>query len=153
MIIVDLQHPRRSASRSYRKAFGTLSQARPGAGSHTTPIPLAGQDKWRCRYAYGYGLDGSEIPIYLVLPERSSIGSFVLLECVANDSIDLRGAPSIEPIGVAHFYDEGFGLQLEKQRKPTRDLRETASISFCLDSKAISADLTVAEDEEAFKLV
>ena len=43
LIMVDLLHPRRSASRAFRYAFDTMCRARPRLGSNTTPIPLEGR--------------------------------------------------------------------------------------------------------------
>ena len=89
--------------------------------SNTAPIPLEGGAEWRCRYAFGYSLDGSEIPTYFLLPERTEYGSFYLLDCATVESFDLRATRSIETIGVEHFY-ESFGLQLDREKK--RSMRE-----------------------------
>ena len=72
LIVVDLYRPRRSMSRSFQCAFNKMACGR--ASGNTTPIPLVGRSAWRCRYAYGYGLDSSEISYYLLLPERTEEG-------------------------------------------------------------------------------
>ena len=90
LIIVDLLHPRRSASRAFRYEHREMCRARPRHGSNTTPMSLVEGEEWRCRYAYGYGLDGSEIPVYLVMPNRTEFGSFYLLDCATGEYFDLR---------------------------------------------------------------
>ena len=36
-----------------------------------TPIPLCNQEEWRCRYVFGYSLDDSDKPVFLIWPERT----------------------------------------------------------------------------------
>ena len=130
LIIVDLLHPRRSALRAFRYEHREMCRARPRKGSNTTPMVLVEGEEWRCRYAYGYALDGSEIPVYLVMPYRTEFGSFYLLDCATGQYFDLRDTLSIEPIGIEHFY-KSFGLQLDRDNK--RDLIGASTIAFGLD--------------------
>ena len=143
LIIVDLLHPRRSASRAFRYEYREMCRARPRHGSNTTPMSLVEGEEWRCRYAYGYGLDGSEIPVYLVMPDRTEFGSFYLLDCATAEYVDLRATLSIEPIGIEHFY-ESFGLQLDRENK--RDLIGAASTAFGLEMQDIAEDLSIPDE-------
>ena len=143
LIIVDLLHPRRSASRAFRYEYREMCRARPRHGSNTTPMSLVEGAEWRCRYAYGYGLDGAEIPFYLVMPDRTEFGSFYLLDCATGEYFDLRATLSIEPIGIEHFY-ESFGLQLDRENK--RDLIGAASKAFGLDMQDIAEDLSIPDE-------
>ena len=143
LIIVDLHHPRRSATRAYQHQYQQMCRARPRPGSNTTPMPLEGGAEWRCRYAYGYSLDGADIPVYFVMPDRTAFGSFYLLDCTSNEPFDLRDTPSIEPIGIDHFY-ESFGLQLEREHK--RNLISAASTSFGLELQHIAEDLSIPDE-------
>ena len=58
----------------------------------------------RCRrFAYGYALDGSECPCYLVWPQRDG-QSYILLDTSTADTLVLD--PSFfRPLGMQHFYD------------------------------------------------
>ena len=63
----------------------------------------------RCRrFAYGYALDGSECPSYLVWPQREG-HSYVLLDTFTNDTLPLN-QEFFRPLGMEHFYDS-FALE------------------------------------------
>ena len=63
----------------------------------------------RCRrFAYGYALDGSECPSYLVWPQREG-HSYALLDTFANDTLPLN-QEFFRPLGMEHFYDS-FALE------------------------------------------
>ena len=58
----------------------------------------------RCRrFAYGYALDGSEFPCYLVWPQRDG-QSYVLLDTATADTLVLDQS-FLRPLGMQHFYD------------------------------------------------
>ena len=58
----------------------------------------------RCRrFAYGYALDGSEFPCYLVWPQRDG-RSYVLLDTATTDTLVLDQS-FFRPLGMQHFYD------------------------------------------------
>ena len=56
------------------------------------------------RFAYGYALDGSEFPCYLVWPQRDE-RSYVLLDTATSDTLVLDEKSSFRPLGMQHFYD------------------------------------------------
>ena len=59
----------------------------------------------RCRrFAYGYALDSSEFPCYLVWPQREE-RSYVLLDTATSDTLILDERSSFRPLGMQHFYD------------------------------------------------
>ena len=63
----------------------------------------------RCRrFAYGYALDGSECPSYLVWPQRDG-HSYVLLDTSTDDTLRLN-QEFFRPLGMEHFYDS-FALE------------------------------------------
>ena len=65
----------------------------------------------RCRrFAYGYALDGSECPSYLVSPQRDG-HSYVLLDTSGNDTLPLN-QEFFRPFGMEHFYDS-FALEFQ----------------------------------------
>ena len=45
-----------------------------------TPIPLWNNEEWRCRYVFGYSLDDSDKPVFLVWPERTENNGFWILD-------------------------------------------------------------------------
>ena len=58
----------------------------------------------RCRrFAYGYALDGSECPSYLVWPQRDG-QSYILLDTSTTDTLVLD-QNFFRPLGMQHFYD------------------------------------------------
>ena len=58
----------------------------------------------RCRrFAYGYALDGSECPCYLVWPQREG-QSYFLLDTSTADTLVLDQS-FFRPLGMQHFYD------------------------------------------------
>ena len=58
----------------------------------------------RCRrFAYGYALDGSECPSYLVWPQRDG-QSYTLLDTSTTDTLVLD-QNFFRPLGMQHFYD------------------------------------------------
>ena len=58
----------------------------------------------RCRrFAYGYALDGSECPSYLVWPQRDG-QSYTLLDTSTTDTLALD-QNFFRPLGMQHFYD------------------------------------------------
>ena len=58
----------------------------------------------RCRrFAYGYALDGSECPSYLVWPQRDG-QSYTLLDTSTTDTLALNH-DFFRPLGMQHFYD------------------------------------------------
>ena len=113
------------------QAWSLLILARTNYDSNTTPIPLRDGEWWRCRYAFGYGLDGSEVPVYFLLPERTDHGSFYLLDCVTSDYFDLRATKSIQTIGLEHFF-ESFGLQLDRRDPKTPAVLLRLLMTVCL---------------------
>ena len=59
----------------------------------------------RCRrFAYGYALDGSEFPCYLVWTQRDE-QSYVLLDTATADTLVLDDESFFRPLGMQHFYD------------------------------------------------
>ena len=67
--------------------------------------PAGPKPPLRCRrFAYGYALDGSEFPCYLVWPQREE-RSYALLDIATSDTLILDETSSFRPLGMQHFYD------------------------------------------------
>ena len=58
----------------------------------------------RRRFAYGYALDSSEFPCYLVWPQREE-RLYVPLDTATSDTLLLDEQSSFRPLGMQHFYD------------------------------------------------
>ena len=100
LIIVDLQHPKRVASQAEKDIYQQMLVSRDGWTTNTRPIPLKAGENWRCRYAFGYGLDDSDLPCFLLWPERTNFNCFGVLDCSSGTFYDLRATPSIENLGL-----------------------------------------------------
>ena len=92
----------------------------------------------RCRrFAYGYALDGSECPSYLVWPQREG-HSYVLLDTSTNDTLPLN-QDFFRPLGMEHFYDS---FALESQI----NVRREALRLFGLREDELLPDLHITRD-------
>ena len=138
LIIVDLQHPKR-ASVAEQRTHRRMMDFRQGNVLNTTPFPLEAGEDWRCRYGYGYGLDDSDLPCFLLWPERTELGNFRVVDCETCGFHTLGEAASIATLGLEHFY-AAFGL------KGSRDLRPAASRASQLDLESITEDCCVRMD-------
>ena len=92
----------------------------------------------RCRrFAYGYALDGSECPSYLVWPQRDG-HSYVLLDTSTNDTLRLN-QDFFRPLGMEHFYDS-FALEAQIS------VRREAMRLFGLREDELMPDLHITRD-------
>ena len=129
------QYQKINVSANYEECFNTL------------PVPIADAEcPLRCRYVYGYGVDGSDRPSYLLWPRRGSDGHFWLMEPKTGDFFDPAKATFIASLGMEHFFD-AFALEHK------RDIRVDAAIAMELDSEDILPNLVVKQDvAQQFKL-
>ena len=86
---------------------------------------------------YGYSLDGSDFPCYLLWPIRTQTGSFCLLESQTRRYVDIEHAGFLHPLGLRHFYD-GFSLRAEVS------IRSSALVAFQLQEEEVSPDLVLS---------
>ena len=87
---------------------------------------------------YGYSLDGSDFPCYLVWPWRTDSNSFFLLESQSRRYVALDQAGFLHPLGLRHFYD-GFSL------RAGISIRSAALAAFDLHEDELSNDLIVSQ--------
>ena len=102
-----------------------------------TPIPLWNNEEWRCRYVFGYSLDDSDKPVFLVWPERTENNGLWLLDVDRDHYLNLCQVPSIRNLGLEHFY-AAFGLGC------SRNLRTSSARAFGIKEDDISEDCSVA---------
>ena len=126
-----------------RSLTDQLRRLQPGPhADNTTPMmsmrsktPLYGR-----RFVYGYSLDGSDFPCYLVWPWRTDSNSFFLLESQSRRCVALDQAGFLHPLGLRHFYD-GFRLRAEISiRSAALDLHEDELSSDLIVSQAAVVD-------------
>ena len=101
-----------------------------------TPIPLWNHEEWRCRYVFGYSLDDSDKPVFLIWPERTGNHGFWLLDVDRDQYHNLCQVPSIRNLGLEHFY-AAFGLGC------SRNLRTSSARAFGISEDNISEDCSV----------
>ena len=99
----------------------------------SSKTPLHGR-----RFVYGYSLDGSDFPCYLIWPWRTASNSFFLLESQSRRYVALDQAGFLHPLGIRHFYD-GFSL------RAGMSIRPAALAAFDLHEDELSTDLIVSQ--------
>ena len=120
LIVVDLWRPWKYNTARAKAITDQLWYISHCADTHrVSPFrPDGPEPPLRCRrFAYGYALDGSECPSYLVWPQREG-HSYVLLDTFTNDTLPLN-QDFFRPLGMEHFYDS---FALESQISVRREL-------------------------------
>ena len=104
--VVDLWRPWKYNTARAREITDQLWRISHGNDTHrVSPFrPDGPEPPLRCRrFAYGYALDGSEYPSYLVWPQRDG-QSYTLLDTSTTDTLPLNHN-FFRPLGMEHFYD------------------------------------------------
>ena len=135
LVIVDLWRPWKIHKTQVRSLTDQLRRLQPGPHSdYTTPLaPIGGKTPLHGRrFVYGYSLDGSDFPCYLVWPWRTEDNNFFLLESQTHRYVALDKAGFLHPLGLRHFYD-GFSLRAEI------NIRSAALVAFDLQEDELSS--------------
>ena len=113
LVIVDLWRPWKINQAQVRSLTGALRRLQYSADCTTPLSPKPGKTPLHGRrFVYGYSLDGSDFPCYLLWPIRTVTGSFCLLESQTQRYVDIEHAGFLHPLSLRHFYD-GFSLRAE----------------------------------------
>ena len=88
---------------------------------------------------FGYSLDDSDKPVFLIWPERTESNGFWLLDVETGHYHNLCQAPSIQNLGLEHFY-AAFGLGC------SRNLRTSSAYALGISEHTISEDCSVPMD-------
>ena len=113
LVIVDLWRPWKINQTQVRSLTGALRRLQYSADCTTPLSPQPGKTPLHGRrFVYGYSLDGSDFPCYLLWPVRTPTGSYCLLESQTQQYVDMEHVDYLHPLGLRHFYD-GFGLRAE----------------------------------------
>ena len=139
LVIVDLCHPRKTATKIEKKFYQQITRVRDTEAVSITPIPLWNHEEWRCRYVFGYSLDDSDKPVFLVWPERTENNGFWILDVDRDHYLNLCEVPSIQNLGLEHFY-AAFGLGC------SRNLRTSSARAFGISEDNISEDCSVSRE-------
>ena len=136
LVVVDLLHPRKTATWAEKHFYKQITGLCNDRGDSVTPIPLCNQEEWRCRYVFGYSLNDSDKPVYLIWPERTRNN---LLDTARNQYHNLCQTASIRNLGLEHFY-VAFGLGC------SRDLLTSSARAFGITINDISEDCSVLSE-------
>ena len=98
-------------------------------------MPQGGRVPPRCRrFVYGYALDHSKFPCYLLWPCRVR-GEYWLVDTMAQGSLKLSTNTYFRPLGLHHFY-EAFSIEGKA------NLRQDARAQFGLQEAELTSDLS-----------
>ena len=139
-IVVDLWRPWKYNTARAREITDQLWRISHGNDTNrVSPFRPDGPEPPLCcrRFAYGYALDGSEYPSYLVWPQRDG-QSYTLLDTSTTDTLPLNN-DFFRPLGMEHFYDS-FALGSEIS------VRREALHLFGLRADELLPDLHITRD-------
>ena len=72
----------------------------------TSPIPWKqDQEPYELRYVFGYAMDGTDLPCYILWPVRTEDQSFWCLDAWKGDWVQLDKCGFLGPVGIEHFFD------------------------------------------------
>ena len=124
LLVVDLERTKSVSDQVYWQYQKVNVSADYAECFNTLPVPIAdAESPVRCRYVYGYGVDGSDRPSYLLWPRRGSDGHFWLMDPRSGEFFDPAKATFIASLGLKHFFD-AFALEHK------RDVRVDAAFFF-----------------------
>ena len=134
LIIVDLHRRRRMANRVLRLLADLQIDRCAGECLNTLPIPWKpNQEAYQLRYVFGYAMEGSDLPCYIVWPTRTAEQSFWCIDAWKGDWVRLDKCGYMAPMGIEHFFDT-FCLD------PQRPWRTTACYALGIPSCHVSED-------------
>ena len=89
---------------------------------HTPPIPWKqNQEVYQLRYVFGCAMEGSDLPCYILWPERTAEQSFWCIDAWKGDWVRLDTCACMAPLGIEHFLmlfastHKGSGGQLQSK--------------------------------------
>ena len=104
--VVDLHRRRRMADRVLRLLVDLQVDRCAEECLHTLPIPWKqNQEAYQLRYVFGYAMEGSDLPCYILWPERTAEQSFWCIDAWKGDWARLDTCAYMAPLGIEHFFD------------------------------------------------
>ena len=105
-MVVDLHRRRRMADRVLRLLLDIQVDRCADECWNTLPIPWKrNQEAYQLRYVFGYAMDGSDLPCYILWPTRTAEQSFWCIDAWKGDWVRLDKCSYMAPLGVEHFFD------------------------------------------------
>ena len=106
LIVVDLHRRRRMADRVLRWLVDLQVDRCAEECLHTLPVPWKqNQEAYQLRYVFGYAMEGSDLPCYILWPTRTSEQSFWCIDAWKGDWVRLDKCAYMAPLGIEHFFD------------------------------------------------
>ena len=106
LMVVDLNRRRRLAARVMRQLSNIQVDRCAAECWNTLPIPWKqNQEAYQLRYVFGYAMDGSDLPCYILWPTRTVEQSFWCMDAWKGDWVQLDKCSFIAPVGIEHFFD------------------------------------------------
>ena len=106
LIVVDLHRRRRMADRVLRLLVDLQVDRYAEECLHTLPIPWKqNQEAYQLRYVFGYAMEGSDLPCYILWPARTAEQSFWCIDAWKGDWVRLDTCAYMAPLGIEHFFD------------------------------------------------
>ena len=106
LIVVDLHRRRRMADRVLRLLVDLQVDRCAEECLHTLPIPWKqNQEAYQLRYVFGYAMEGSDLPCYILWPARTAEQSFWCIDAWKGDWVRLDTCAYMAPLGIEHFFD------------------------------------------------
>ena len=102
LIVVDLNRRRRLAARVKKHLSKIHVDGCADKCWNTLPIPWQrNQEAYQLRYFFGYAMDGSDLPCYILWPVRTAEQSFWCVDAWKGDWVQLDKCGFIAPVGIA----------------------------------------------------
>ena len=106
LMVVDLHRRRRMADRVLRLLVDLQVDRCAEECLHTLPIPWKqNQEAYQLRYVFGYAMEGSDLPCYILWPTRTAEQSFWCIDAWKGDWVRLDKCAYMAPLGIEHFFD------------------------------------------------
>ena len=131
---MDLHRRRRMACRVLRLLADLHIDRCAGECLNTLPIPWKpNQEAYQLRYVFGYAMEGSDLPCYIVWPTRTAEQFLWCIDAWKGDWVRLDKCGYMAPMGIEHFFD-AFCLD------PQRPWRTAACHALGIPSWHVSED-------------
>ena len=142
LMVVDLQRRRRMADRVLRLLVDIQVDRCADECWNTLPIPWKqNQEAYQLRYVFGYAMDGSDLPCYILWPTRTAEQSFWCIDAWKGDWVRLDKCSYMAPLGIEHFFD-AFCFE------PQRPWRAAACQALDIPSCHVSEDTYLEQVHE-----
>ena len=127
-MVVDLHRRRRMADRVLRLFVDIQVDRCADECWNTLPIAWKqNQEAYQLRYVFGYAMDGSDLPCYILWPTRTAEQSFWCIDAWKGDWVRLDKCSHMAPLGIEHFFD---AFCFEPQEQPHAKLWTFPPVMF-----------------------